>query len=204
MTRPQLKLKNYLVKQGLLKSKAMKEAFTKVNRKDFVLKENTLLAYEDFPIPIGFGQTISQPSTVAFMLDLLDIEPGQKILDVGSGSGWTTVLVAKAVGPTGQVFAVEKIKELVNFGLHNLARYKLKNVSMEISGKKIGLPSEAPFDRILVSAAAEYLPNDLVKQLKTNGVMIIPIKNSVWKITRKSKTKILKQEFPGFIFVPLR
>ncbi|MEK7651750.1 MAG: protein-L-isoaspartate O-methyltransferase [Patescibacteria group bacterium] len=204
MTRPQLELKNYLAKQGLLKTNVLKEAFTKVDRKDFVLKENTLLAYEDFPIPIGFGQTISQPSTVAFMLDLLDIEPGQKILDVGSGSGWTTALVAKAVGPTGQVFAVEKIKELVNFGLHNLAKYKLKNISMEISGKKIGLPSEAPFDRILVSAAAEYLPNDLIKQLKTNGVMIIPIKNSVWKITRKSKTEILKQEFPGFMFVPLR
>jgi protein-L-isoaspartate(D-aspartate) O-methyltransferase len=200
----QLKLKNYLIQSGLLKSQILKEAFAKIDRKDFVPEEHSFSAYRDFPIPIGFGQTISQPSTVAFMLDLLDIRIGQKILDLGSGSGWTTALLAQSVGPTGQVLAVEKIKELVDFGRQNLAGYKMKNVSIQISGEKMGLPSEAPFDRILVSAAAEYLPEDLIEQLKMNGIVVLPIKNSIWKITKKSDTETSAQEFPGFVFVPLR
>lgn len=204
MFESQLELKDYLVKCGFLKSKALKGVFAEVDRKDFVPKGYSLFAYGDFPVPIGFGQTISQPSTVAFMLDLLDIKPGQKILDLGSGSGWTTALIAKDVGPTGRVFAVEKIKKLVNFGRRNLANYKLGNIFMQTSGEKIGLPPEAPFDRILVSAAAQYLPEDLVKQLKIGGIMVIPIKNSVWKVKKKLNTEISRQEFPGFEFVPMR
>ena len=199
----QSELADYLIKRSFLNSKILKESFTKINRIDFIPKEHSLLAYGDFPIPIGFEQTISQPSTVAFMLNLLDITLGQKILDIGSGSGWTTALIAQSIGSKGKVWAVERISELIDFSRQNLAGYNFKNISIQKAGKEMGLPDKAPFNRILVSARADKLPEELIKQLKINGIMIIPIKNSIWKITKTGEFEIMEQKFPGFSFVPL-
>lgn len=171
----------------------------KVDRKDFVLKEYESEAYEDYPLPIGFGQTISQPSTVFFMLKLLNPKKGEKILDVGSGSGWTTALLAEAVGEKGKVFGIEKIPELVEFGKNNISKYNFNNVQILEAGKELGLSKEAPFDKILVSASAKEIPQELMDQLKDKGIMVIPVGNDILKIQKKGKI----EKYEGFVFVPL-
>lgn len=137
------------------------------------------------------------------MLELLNPKEGGKILDVGSGSGWTTALLAEIVGPKGHVYGVEKIPELVQFGRGNLDKYKFENAEIFQSGKTLGLPNHAPFDKILVSASTGGLPQELVDQLGVGGIMVIPIKNSIWQIKKISEAKLQKKEYPGFVFVPL-
>ncbi len=188
---------------GVLRSKIIIEAFQKVDRKDFVTLEYIEFVYENEPLPIGHGQTISQPYTVAFMLELLESREGQKILDVGSGSGWTTALLAHIVGPKGRVYGTELIPELVDFGKRNLANYHFPKASIEQAGDVVGLPQKAPFDRILVSAAATTLPQELVGQLAPDGILIIPVGNDIIKVKKTSGKDIKKETFPGFIFVPL-
>ncbi len=194
----------HLISSNVLKSKNIIEAFEAVDRADFVLEQYLYEAYEDHPLQIGFGLTISQPTTVAFMLELLQPTAGDKILDVGSGSGWTTALLAKIIGPRGIVFGVEIIPELVDFGRKNLQKYKFLNAKISQAKNMLGLPKEAPFDKILVSAAADTLPEELVGQLKIGGRMVLPIKNSIWRIDKISATEISREEFPGFVFVPLK
>ncbi|MDD5013168.1 MAG: protein-L-isoaspartate O-methyltransferase [Candidatus Pacebacteria bacterium] len=175
----------------------------KIDRKDFVLKEYEKEAYEDYPLPIGFNQTISQPSTVNFMLKLLDPQKQEKILDLGSGSGFSTALLAEAVGEKGKVFGVEKIPELVSFGRKNLSKYDFNNATILEAGETLGLPSEAPFDKILVSASAKEIPQELIDQLKVGGIMVIPVENDILRI-KKTKYDIEIEKYEGFVFVPLR
>jgi len=155
------------------------------------------------PLPIGFGQTNSQPSTVRLMLEWLDVHPGQKVLDVGSGSGWTTALLAYMTGKEGQVFAVERIPELVSFGRSNCERLGLKNIEFHPAGDAYGYPAAAPYDRILVSAAAKDVPSELVDQLADDGRMVIPVHDSVIIISKDKQGQLEQKAHPGFIFVPL-
>jgi len=187
----------------VLRTDSIIDAFRAVDRRDFVLKECEREAYGDYPLPIGLGQTISQPTTVAFMLELLQPQEGDKILDVGSGSGWTTALLARIAGEKGKVLGLEKVPELVVLGKDNLAKYDFPNVEIRQAEQELGLKKEAPFDKILVSAAARTIPEELVKQLKTGGVMVIPINNDVLKIEKTSKKENRIQRFEGFVFVPL-
>jgi protein-L-isoaspartate(D-aspartate) O-methyltransferase len=196
-------LVDYLCSIGVLETSEIIEAFRHVDRADFVLSAYKDQAYNDHPIPIGFGQTISQPFTVAFMLELLEPKAGQEILDIGSGSGWTTALLSYVVGKKGKVIGLEKNPELVEFGQQNLSKYNFENSRIKYAGDKLGLPGEK-FDCILVSAAASHYPEELEDQLKQNGIMIIPIENSIFKIRKNKQGEIGKQEFEGFAFVPLR
>jgi len=200
--------KEYLISQlvnnGKLKTPAIIEAFKKIDRRDFVSPKHRDQAYEDFPIPIGYESTISQPTTVATMLEILSPQRGDRVLDVGSGSGWTTALLANIVGPEGSVYGVELIPELVSFGRHNTGKYNFKNARIFKAEKSLGWKKEAPYDKILVSASADSLPEELLNQLKKNGKMVIPIKSSIWQIEIKEKGEIQKKEYPGFVFVPLR
>ncbi len=181
----------------------LEQAFQTMKRSDFMREDLRNYSDTDRPFPIGFGQTISQPYTVAKMLEWLEVEPGNKILDVGSGSGWTTALLSYLTGPKGFVYAVEKIPELATFGRQNNQGAGVKNAKFFQAGDKYGLPKFAPYDRILVSAAAEQLPKDLVDQLKVGGKMVIPMKNDILEIEKEADDKLDIQTHPGFVFVPL-
>ena len=161
-------------------------------------------------LPIGLGQTISQPLVVAFMIELLEPKQGEKIFDVGSGSGWTTALLSEIVGKNGKVIAMEVVPDLKEFGEKNVSKYGFveKGIAEFIcaDGAK-GYKKEAPFDKILASASARDLPLAWKEQLKVGGRIVTPIGNSIWLFVKNppvgGETKFEEKEYPGFVFVPL-
>jgi len=155
-------------------------AFQAINRQDFVPDSQKEWAYQDQALYIGHVAPISQPSTVAFMLEKLAPAAGDKILDVGAGSGWTTALLAHIVGPHGSVYGVEIIPPLVTFGNNNLHLYHLPHAHIEEATETLGLPTQAPFDKILVSASAAAVPDTLLLQLRIGGMLVIPIQEAIW------------------------
>lgn len=181
----------------------IEEAFEVVDRAKFMPENVRHLAGYDQAVPIGYGQTISQPYTVGLMLQWLDPQPGDKVLDVGSGSGWTTALLSHLVGPKGKVYAVERIPELVEFGRDNCERFGVKNVEFSTAGDKLGLPEKGPYERILVSASADKFPEEIMGQLKISGKLVIPIQSDILEITKTSKKGRDVRKHPGFVFVPL-
>lgn len=197
-------LVQHLKREGVLKTPAIITAFKAIDRKDFVPQEFQKAAYGDYPLPLVAGQTISQPYTVAFMLELLGPQKGEKILDVGSGSAWTCALLASIVGEKGKVWGTELVVELAEFGKKNLAKYpKLKVEIFQAKKGELGLPKEAPFDKILVSAAAQEIPQELLSQLKDKGVMVLPVESAVLRIQKRPGQEADIQRFEGFAFVPL-
>lgn len=192
-----------LISAGILRSPSLIDAFIKCDRALFVPDEYRQYAYEDRPLPISNAQTISQPYTVAIMLELLQPHSGDKVLDIGSGSGWTSALLATAVGMSGFVQGVEIVPSLVEYGKKNVEKAGIRNVDIELSDPTIlGKPGEM-FDRILVSASAPKMPKMLFNQLKAGGKLVVPVENSIWSITKYEDESIDAYELPGFQFVPL-
>jgi protein-L-isoaspartate(D-aspartate) O-methyltransferase len=197
-----------LIAQGYLKTPAIIEAFRAVDRKDFVLAELAGEAYSNYPLPIGFGQTISQPLTVAFMLELLAPEPGENILEIGSGSGWQTAMLACIVGSKegGRVTAIERIPELGAMGEANVAKYDfLKSgvVKMVIGDGSKGFAADAPYDKIIAAAASEEIPSAWKEQLRAGGRIVAPVRQSIIVLDKTKKGDFKTQEHYGFSFVPL-
>jgi protein-L-isoaspartate(D-aspartate) O-methyltransferase len=195
-----------LIKNGWLKTARIISAFQKVKRSDFMPENIKALAEIDEAMPIGFKQTISQPLVVAFMLEQLRPEPGDKILDIGSGSGWTSALLAYIVGDKGKIISIEIVPELKRFGERNTAKYNFgrKGIVKFIRGDGAkGYEKEAPYDKILCSAAAERIPQAWREQLKTKGKIVAPVKSSIWVLTKVSEKEFEEKEYPGFAFVPL-
>src|SRR5690349_17971469 len=158
-------------------------AFAALPREAFLRPADRRRAAYDGPLDIGSGQTSSQPRTVAAMLRLLDVTPGLRVLDVGSGSGWTTALLAHLTGPTGVVLGVELEPDLVAFGSANLARTSQPWASIRAATPDVlGDPSGAPWDRILVSASPTSLPPSLVSQLADPGVLVIPVASTMLRV----------------------
>ncbi|AHC14662.1 protein-L-isoaspartate O-methyltransferase family protein [Salinispira pacifica] len=170
--------------------------------------------YSDHPIPIGQGQTNSQPFTVAFMLQLLAVEEGNRILDLGSGSGWTTALLSLLCGPSGHVLGMDRVALLLEFARANLREWSeqlggqtsvsasiLSEIKMKIAGFNPGLPGNK-FDRILVSASAGQIPDELLNQLASPGIMVIPVGNAIVKIIHSPSGKAHTERYEGFRFVP--
>ena len=181
------------------------EAFSKVKRENFLPEELKKDAYEDTALPIGEGQTISQPYTIAMMFSLLDLKKSQKVLEIGSGCGYASALMSKIVGSKGKVFGIERIKELSDKSKKNLKVYA--NIKIYNRDGSLGLKEKAPFDRILISAGYKEIPEPLIMQLKENGIIVAPVGseyNQSLIAVRKVKGKIKTiKEIPGFVFVPL-
>lgn len=195
-----------LIRNGYLKSEQIIRAFNEITRADFVPPELEEQAEADIPLPIGFGQTISQPTTVAIMFELLDPKPGQKILDVGSGSGWTSALLGNIAGDAGKVVALEILQELYEMTKRNVGKFDLISsgiVECVLGDGNLGHKQLAPYDRILVSAAADEVPQALKDQLAIGGKMVIPIHNHLVYLEKRGEQDFYKEEFPGFVFVPL-
>ena len=188
---------------GLLHDKSIRDAFLAVDPADFVPERAKKMAYVDHALSIGEGQTISQPRVVAFMLELLQLKKGDKIMDVGAGSGWQTGLLAKIVGDKGEVNAVEVIPQLLQQAQNNLDKYDFENIKFFGQNERYGLPQLAPFNGIIAGASGEKIPQAWKDQLKIGGRIVAPVGNSVILITRESKDKFEEREYPGFIFVPL-
>lgn len=161
------------------------EAMARWPRRNFLPLRERRHAGRDGPLPIGHGQTNSQPRTVAAMLELLDVHPGDRVLDVGAGSGWTTALLAHLTGPAGSVVGVERVPELRKVGSANLDRLGMPWARLALATPGVlGSPGDGPFDRILVSAEAQTLPRSLVDQLVPGGVMVIPVRGWMHRVTR--------------------
>jgi protein-L-isoaspartate(D-aspartate) O-methyltransferase len=212
-----------LIQRGWLKTPYIIEAFRAIKREDFLPQVMKHLGELDEALSIGFGQTISQPLVVAFMLEQLQPQKGEKILDIGAGSGWTTALLAYIVSPPptlsplpkgkggdkkggGRVIAIELIPELVEFGKQNVAKYnfmKKRVVEFVCADGSKGYSKESPIDKILCSASAENLPEEWKKQLKIGGKIVTPINNSIWVFEKIEQNRFKETEHPGFVFVPL-
>jgi len=203
------KLIDQLIAQGYLTSPRIIAAFKKISRADFAPEELVKKEGREFieeynaPLSIGFGQTVSQPLTVAFMLELLQPEEGDKVLDIGSGSGWQTALLAEIVGQGGAVYAIERIRELKEFGQENTGKYNFTNVEFIVGDGSKGLEDQAPFDKIIAAAAGEKIPPEWKKQLKVNGRLVAPVGNSIRLLIKTGQKKFEAKEYPGFVFVPL-
>jgi protein-L-isoaspartate(D-aspartate) O-methyltransferase len=182
-------------------------AFAAAPRVRFLPASQQRFADLDRPLPIGHDQTNSQPSTVREMLALLDVRAGQRVLDVGSGSGWTTALLAALAGPDGVVVGVEVVPDLVRLGRTQLAALGRPEGCAPATIRQaetgvLGVPDQAPFDRILVSAGALSLPPPLVDQLGPAGVMVVPVAGHL-TVARRQEAGVDVVRLGAYAFVPL-
>ena len=190
---------------GYLKSERLEKVLEKVERHFFVPKNLRNLAYKDIPLSIGFDQTISQPTTVVIMTEALDVKPGNKVLEIGTGSGWQAAILSKLVGKR-IVYTVERLEGLARFAKENLKTAKIRNVKVFVGDGSLGLEKYKPYDRILVTAASPEIPETFLEQLKNDGKLVIPVGSqyiqTMFVVTKKGKD-IIKEEIGNFVFVPL-
>lgn len=188
--------------QSIITNKQVLAAFQAVQREAFVPKSLRDHAYDDMPLPIPGGQTISQPTTVLLMTQFLEVKVGQKILEIGAGSGYQAAILAEIVGMKGKIITVEFDKTLVTFAKKNLQHYK--QVSVIHGDGSLGYPKEAPYDRIIVTAACPSIPDQLLDQLKNKGILLAPVGD----LGVQTMVRIRKDQEPEslgqFVFVPLQ
>jgi|YelNatPaOPRAMG01_1025707.scaffolds.fasta_scaffold13263_7 protein-L-isoaspartate(D-aspartate) O-methyltransferase len=196
-----------LCSAGYIKSERVRNAMLKVPRELFVTDDLVSEAYVDTPLPIGYGQTISAPHMVAIMLEEQEFEPGQKVLEVGTGSGYHAALAAELVRPRGKVYTIERIGELAEFARRNISRAGYSDLVEVIEGDgSKGLPDKAPFDRIFVACGAPDVPEPLIEQLADDGIMLVPVGGRYYQDlikVKKKKGRIVKENRGGCVFVPL-
>ncbi|MDD5043147.1 MAG: protein-L-isoaspartate O-methyltransferase [Patescibacteria group bacterium] len=193
----------HLSAKGVLRSEALKETLRKVDRKNFVPADKQNLAYSDEALSLAEGQTISQPTTVVFMLEKLEISSGQKVLDIGAGSGWVSCLLGELTGEKGKVYAYEINKTVGKMGEQNVKKSGLKNVHYFITDAATSWEKNAPYDRIHSGAAFGEIPEDLKEALNIGGILVAPTSDGyIRKISRVSKNKFREEKFFGFVFVP--
>ncbi len=194
-------------KQSLNAREAELKAFEEVLRENFILDEYRMAAYQDTPLPLVRGKTISQPTTVMIMTLALELEQGDKVFEVGTGSGYQAAIIAKIVGTEGKVISTEVIPELVMLSRENLKKSGIENIQvLEEDGSK-GIPEHAPFDKIIITAACKEFPKELLDQLKPGGIIVGPVGDQdAQEMVKGVKTKEgrLELHFLGqFLFTPM-
>lgn len=199
---------DYWKKSGTITDEKLLKAFKDVPRGLFIRDGFEEEAYGDYPLPIGQGQTISQPTTVMLMTQALELKEGQKVLEVGAGSGWQAAIIGKIIGNKGKVITTEIIPELAKFAKNNINKAKIKNVKVINYDGSQGYKKEAPYDRIIITAACPRIPPPLIDQLKNNGILVAPVGSlafgqNMLKL-RKTKTGIETESLGSFVFVPLK
>lgn len=195
-------VKDQLMARGIF-DKHVLDAMRKVPRHKFVPEELHDAAYEDNALPIGEGQTISQPYMVAIMTEKLGLKGGEKVLEIGAGSGYQAAILAEIAG---KVFTMEMVPELAEKAKLKLENMGYKNIKVIVGDGTLGLPDEAPFDGIIVTAGAPFVPQPLVDQLAEGGKLVIPVGERFLQtlqiVTKKGK-KLVTEDSIGCIFVPL-
>jgi protein-L-isoaspartate(D-aspartate) O-methyltransferase len=209
------KLVETLKREGIIKTKEVMEAMLNVPREEFVPEELKNEAYIDCPLPIGYGKTISAPHMVAIMNEALELKPGLKVLEVGAGSGYHAATIAEIVAPKkenvlkGHVYTIEIVPELAEFAEKNLRKLSYtEHVTVIVGDGSLGYLKEAPYDRILVTAAASKIPEPLIEQLKNGGILVIPVGSlygyqSLLRVKKDLNGKIFIEDLGGCAFVPL-
>ena len=204
-----------LEREGYIRSEYVKRAMLRVPRELFVPEELRHMAYEDTPLPIGYGQTISAPHIVAMMTELAELEPGMRVLEVGAGSGYHAAVIAEVVAPSdmprdrwGHVYTVERVPELAEYARRNLERAGYADrVTVIVGDGSKGYPPAAPYDRIVVTAAAPEIPEPLIDQLKPGGRMVIPVGDRymqyLYVVDKLPDGRIKMRSVTPCLFVPL-
>ena len=190
---------------GGIEDEAVIDAMASVPRHEFVPEQYRAQAYENHPLPIGHGQTISQPYIVALMTEAAEIEEGDKVLEIGTGSGYQAAVLAEVAG---HVYTMEIIEPLKERAEGALARTGYENVSVRHGDGYFGWPEEAPFDAIVVTAAPDHIPQPLVEQLAEGGHMLIPVGpvggyQTLWRVTKDEEGEVRTEDLGGVRFVPL-
>jgi len=194
-----------LRRDGRITSIEVEKAFLETPREMFVPESLKNYAYLDTPLEIGDGQTISAPHIVAIMCEGLDIEKGQKILEIGAGSGYHVAVISKLVGKEGRVYSIERLSSLAKKAKKNLENVGITNVTIEIGDGSQGLQKHAPYDRIYVTCAAPKIPPPLIRQLRGQGKLMIPVGKMICnlELVEKIGDEIIKKNLGGCAFVPL-
>ena len=195
----------HLIDQGYIKTDEIKQGFLAIPREEFIPRSLKGYSYVDTPLDIGNGQTISAPHMVAIMCEALDIKKGQKILEIGTGSGYHAAIVAQLVGQAGKVYTIERFESLANIAKENLEKIGCTNVIVEVGDGSCGLPNHQPYDRIYVTCAAPDIPQPLLDQLHDPGKLLLPIGTMYCELTllEKAKGTTAVNHLGGCVFVPL-
>ncbi len=192
-----------------LRSEEIENAFLALEREQFFPERNSAHAYSDNAFAIGFSQTISQPSTIAIMLELLQAQEGETVLEVGSGCGYVLALLSKIVGSKGKIIGIELVPELVKIAEDNLNKAGVENAEVVSGDGSEGFPEKAQFNRILISAACSEIPPALKEQLAEKGRLVAPVGDSFTQSMRvlekrKGKIETVEEGYGFFRFVPLK
>lgn len=197
-----------LCSAGTIRDPELRRAFLKVPREDFIPEQYRQASYQDTALPIGLGATISQPTTIAIMIEALGVEKGDKVLEVGSGSGYLIALLSEMVGGKGLVIGLEIISGLVMRSEETLKRLGYKNFKVVCADGSGGHADGAPYDSIIVSAAAPEVPRPLLEQLGVGAKLVIPVGafffQRILSIQKMDGKRFEEEDLGPFMFVPLQ
>lgn len=194
-------VREQIIARGVTDTRVI-EALSRVPRHEFVPESEVEEAYEDHPLPIGFGQTISQPYIVAFMTEALTLQPHDRVLEIGTGSGYQAAVLSKMVD---KVFSIEIVEPLASRARETLQKLALTNVAVRAGDGYQGWPEEGPFDAIILTAAPQHIPQPLLDQLAMGGRLVLPLGGIVQKLMLMKRTQDgwQKEELLPVAFVPM-